>query len=64
MLYIDSEIQAEWGPFVLFIPAQFELVIVYIFLNVTYHPIYSMNNCVANTSKLPLDGAQLFRYMG
>ena len=33
-------------------------------LKVTYHPIYSMNNCVTNKAKLPLDGAQLFPYMG
>ena len=33
-------------------------------LKVTYHPIYNMDNCVTNKSKLPLDGAQLFPYMG
>ena len=28
---------------------------------VTYH-IYSMNNCVTNKAKLPLDGAQFVPY--
>ena len=33
-------------------------------LKVIYHPLYSMNNFVANKSKLPQDGAQVFPYMG
>ena len=33
-------------------------------LKVNYHPLYSMNNFVTDTSKLPQDGAQVFPYMG
>ena len=33
-------------------------------LKVTYHPLYCMNKFVTNVAKLPLDGAQLFPYMG
>ena len=33
-------------------------------LKLIYHPLYSMNNCVKNKSKLPQDGAQVFPYMG
>ena len=34
------------------------------FLQVIYHPLYSMNNFVTNKSKLPQDRAQVFPYMG
>ena len=33
-------------------------------LTVIYQSLYSMNNCVANKSKLPQDGAQVFPYIG
>ena len=33
-------------------------------LKVIYHPLYSMNKCVTNKSKLPQDGAHVFPYMG
>ena len=33
-------------------------------LKVIYHPLYSMNNFVANKSKLPQDGTQVFPYIG
>ena len=33
-------------------------------LKVIYHPLYDVNNCVTNKSKLSQDGAQVFPYMG
>ena len=38
-------------------------MVLYIWLKVTYHPLYSMNKFVTNKSKLPQDGAQVCPYV-
>ena len=42
----------------------FKAILIMLMFKVIYHPLYSINNFVTNESKLPLDVAQVFPYMG